>query len=461
LAELLVPQERDLVTLGRTVAKFAMLPDAALELVRRLRQRAAEQHGTSGHPCASLDAVIRKLVRAVHELATATEMAPGSVGPRDETSARAKNAAYLADRAADMLVLLACAPEQSRTELRRYLAAALDDTATAAHAGFIAECGTGAFGEHFATAAAGAVTAALDLGHEHDASRIAADLVRTVLSEGTFVNSRHEPVRLLSCLPVTTLPADPTRDPILLRELDLPGTDLDGGTVLCWRGTLWQVQSPTPAAVPVTLPDYQQAQHNPCGPQAIEWLARGGASRPTSVPDLTPCDPRTLAIRASLLGQTATSTDLNDSLSRVEAAIQNAADGVLPTSDQDVVALLEALSEHDVRDAVLWQPTEHVAAAETLWIALVQGAPDPERAEPATALAISAYIRGDRDLLAAALVVAREANPGHRLARQIDQAAYYRVAGVKISRATRAAQRCALKRIAAEEAARQTAEADH
>ena len=57
------------------------------------------------------------------------------------------------------------------------------------------------------------------------------------------------------------------------------------------------------------------------------------------------------------------------------------------------------------------------AAAEQLWAALVRELPDPEAAEPAALLAVSALLRGDGALANVALDRAEQAWPGHRLTR--------------------------------------------
>jgi Domain of unknown function (DUF4192) len=103
-------------------------------------------------------------------------------------------------------------------------------------------------------------------------------------------------------------------------------------------------------------------------------------------------------------------------LSVVDAAIADAEAGRLQLDDQQVVALAIALSAPAVRDAALLRclgpwPT----AAEQLWAALARETPDPEAAEPAALLAVSALLRGDGALANVALDRAERAWPGHRL----------------------------------------------
>ena len=83
-----------------------------------------------------------------------------------------------------------------------------------------------------------------------------------------------------------------------------------------------------------------------------------------------------------------------------------------------MVELACALGDPDVRDAALLRNLGGAAAAaEQLWTALVRETPDPEAAEPAVLLAVSALLRGDGALANVALERAELAWPGHRLAR--------------------------------------------
>jgi hypothetical protein len=100
----------------------------------------------------------------------------------------------------------------------------------------------------------------------------------------------------------------------------------------------------------------------------------------------------------------------------VDAAIEDAAAGRLVLPDARVVALATALGIPAVRDAALERCTGlRAAAAEQLWAALVRETPDPEAAEPAALLAVSALLRGDGALTNIALDRAERAWPGHRL----------------------------------------------
>ncbi|MBF6137251.1 DUF4192 domain-containing protein [Nocardia puris] len=62
----------------------------------------------------------------------------------------------------------------------------------------------------------------------------------------------------------------------------------------------------------------------------------------------------------------------------------------------------------------------HAHAAEHLWSVLTRALPDPDRAEAATLLAFSAYLRGDGVLAGIALEQALASDPEHRMAVLLD-----------------------------------------
>jgi uncharacterized protein DUF4192 len=98
----------------------------------------------------------------------------------------------------------------------------------------------------------------------------------------------------------------------------------------------------------------------------------------------------------------------------VDAAIAEAGTGRLALSDDGVVALATALGIAEVRAWALQRSAgPDGAAAEHLWAALARETPDPEAAEPATLLAVSALLRGDGALANVALDRADRAWPGH------------------------------------------------
>jgi acid phosphatase family membrane protein YuiD len=108
----------------------------------------------------------------------------------------------------------------------------------------------------------------------------------------------------------------------------------------------------------------------------------------------------------------------------IDAAVDDAGAGRLVLDDARVVALATALAVPAVRDAALLRCAgARAAAAEQLWTALVRETPDPEAAEPAALLAVSALLRGDGALANIALDRAERAWPGHRLSGLLRAAA--------------------------------------
>jgi Domain of unknown function (DUF4192) len=111
-------------------------------------------------------------------------------------------------------------------------------------------------------------------------------------------------------------------------------------------------------------------------------------------------------------------------LAVVDAAIAATAAGALQLDDRTAVDLAGALVDVRVRDAALLRNLgPAAAAAEQLWATLARELPDPEAAEPAALLAVSALLRGDGALANVALDRAAQAWPGHRLTRLLRMAA--------------------------------------
>lgn len=140
---------------------------------------------------------------------------------------------------------------------------------------------------------------------------------------------------------------------------------------------------------------------------------------------LAPVDEDTLARRAALIPAThrRLSTDAPHKLHLLDQAIEAAAEGILPETDQAIITLTIALTDRLVLDACMWWPDSvHTEAAERLWAELTRTAPAPHRAEPACLLAVSTYQRGDGVLTAIALDIAEAADPQHSLATLLRKA---------------------------------------
>lgn len=106
----------------------------------------------------------------------------------------------------------------------------------------------------------------------------------------------------------------------------------------------------------------------------------------------------------------------------LRAAVVAAADGQLPTTDDEVVRLAVALSDPVVRDSCLrWSTGEYATASERLWQVLTRMTPPPEAANPAALAALGAYLRGDGALAGIALARAEQAWPGHTLSTLLAQ----------------------------------------
>jgi hypothetical protein len=134
--------------------------------------------------------------------------------------------------------------------------------------------------------------------------------------------------------------------------------------------------------------------------------------------------------RAGELGQACSAAEeeegalLRAAAQTLDRAVTDAAAGRLLLDDARVVALARALAAPAVRDEALSRCIGRQArAAEDLWLALVRETPDPEAAEPAALLAVSALQRGDGGLANVALDRAERAWPGHRLTRTLRQLA--------------------------------------
>ncbi|NNH76023.1 DUF4192 domain-containing protein [Nocardia uniformis] len=89
----------------------------------------------------------------------------------------------------------------------------------------------------------------------------------------------------------------------------------------------------------------------------------------------------------------------------------------------DLAEVATALGDTAVRDCMFGVARgRYAVAAEQLWTILTRALPDSHRAEAATLLAFSAYLRGDGPLAGIVLKAALAADPEHRMARLLDVA---------------------------------------
>jgi hypothetical protein len=155
------------------------------------------------------------------------------------------------------------------------------------------------------------------------------------------------------------------------------------------------------------------------------------ASRADLAAVLAPDEPEALSRREALLDEAALRAEgeqdreqaARQGLLLITRAVTNAYKRTTRLSDTDVVALTLALTDLWVRDmALVFATGPHATAAERLWTELTRATPVPERAQPATLLAFSAYLRGDGALASVALDQAEDACPSHRLASLVRSA---------------------------------------
>jgi Domain of unknown function (DUF4192) len=145
------------------------------------------------------------------------------------------------------------------------------------------------------------------------------------------------------------------------------------------------------------------------------------ASRADMAAHLAPDQEDRVAHRAQLLADRAgAAADVPpaEKWATVKAAVDAITDVSVPDLDDDqIVRLADALCDPLVRDNCLpLLLTDKADAAERLWTMLTRVVPVPERAEPASLLAIHAYLRGEGVIANLALDVALDADPDHQLA---------------------------------------------
>ncbi|SEC26624.1 protein of unknown function [Amycolatopsis tolypomycina] len=140
---------------------------------------------------------------------------------------------------------------------------------------------------------------------------------------------------------------------------------------------------------------------------------------------LAPRTPEAVARRADRLSRMTSppwpvATRVNEAASVVRAAFVRQRKGEGALTDEEAILLACALRLPEIRDACLAMAvppkTTQAREAERLWLTLVRETPAPDRAEAATLLGFTAYMRGDGAFAGMALDNALEAQPGHVLA---------------------------------------------
>ncbi|WIY07098.1 DUF4192 domain-containing protein [Amycolatopsis mongoliensis] len=140
---------------------------------------------------------------------------------------------------------------------------------------------------------------------------------------------------------------------------------------------------------------------------------------------LVPRSPEALARRAGSLARLSSlpwpdATSVSEAASAIRAAFERRLRGSGPPTDEEAVLLASALTLPEIRDMCLGMavpPHTPVAReAERLWLTLVRELPAPHRAEAATLLGYTAFMRGDGTFAGMALENALAAKPDHVLA---------------------------------------------
>jgi hypothetical protein len=141
---------------------------------------------------------------------------------------------------------------------------------------------------------------------------------------------------------------------------------------------------------------------------------------------LAPRSPEAVARRAAELSRLPEppwpeATRVADAAAEIRAAFDRRRRGEGPPTDAEAVRLACALTLSEIRDGCLTMAvppgTPEAREAERLWLTLVQELPAPERAEAATLLGYTAFMRGDGTFAGMALENALEAAPDHLMAR--------------------------------------------
>jgi hypothetical protein len=165
-------------------------------------------------------------------------------------------------------------------------------------------------------------------------------------------------------------------------------------------------------------------------PIAASFTAAGAitfGSREELAALLTPDPNDALAHRATLIAARAPAAlqdefqFVKDTLDTITERIRTDPDNPVPRLDDPTIArLAAALSTPDIREACLaFTMTLRAPAAELLWTVLTRATPAPARADPASLLGVTCYLRGDGARAALALDAALAADPDHRLTRTL------------------------------------------
>ena len=152
---------------------------------------------------------------------------------------------------------------------------------------------------------------------------------------------------------------------------------------------------------------------------------------------LEPTDRKPLAHRAERIAMAlAQRPDEVHARKLLDDVLADVREGIFTLDDDRVVDLAVALSHTKVRDSCLRAEVISLGPAiENVWFELTRATPSPYRAEPASLLAFTAFLRGDGVSAGVALHVAREADPHHMVAYLLRSAMDLGLAPSDLSRA--------------------------
>lgn len=218
---------------------------------------------------------------------------------------------------------------------------------------------------------------------------LAADLGESLERVGTELRGAHQVARIAEGQWWTDLGRDP-----------------QGGTV------------PDPAESPVTAAHVYGGRVIRSDRSELEELVSPGSDlRREALAELIDRAKDRVRLARELGGLSASRKELEFVLSRVADESDESLDA------EELVEIALALTNPAVRDCLFALALgDHADAAERLWLTLTRVLPDFERAEAATLVAFSAYVRGDGPLAGVALDAALHADPLNRMAGLLDDA---------------------------------------
>jgi uncharacterized protein DUF4192 len=152
---------------------------------------------------------------------------------------------------------------------------------------------------------------------------------------------------------------------------------------------------------------------------------------------LQPTDRKQLAIRAERIALAlAQRPDEIHARKLMDDVLAGIREGTFDLDEDRVVDLAVALSHSKVRDSCMRaEVTSLGVAIEAVWFELTRATPQPYRAEPASLLAFTAFLRGDGASAGVALEAAQDADPHHMVSHLLRAAMDLGLTPADLSRA--------------------------